>query len=171
MLRIGLAIINGLCISTLITKRRNCKFATHPPDEHSMRFLPRPKPARRREDDAQTTPAAAVPPAEKAIAALLEHGTQEKAAAAAGISPVTGHPLWESRVLGNFPKQSQDALISLTWLEQAKQRELRADQEECHLTAGIDVAGPGEDETYSQSGRGTTSLRSVRFANKMRGVS
>src|SRR6266850_6112471 len=27
-----------------------------------------------------------------------------------------GHPLWESRVLGNFPKQSQDALISLTWL-------------------------------------------------------
>src|SRR5437016_6492136 len=36
-----------------------------------------------------------------------------------------GHPLWESRVLGNFPKQSQDALISLTWLEQAKQRKLR----------------------------------------------
>ena len=30
MLRLGLAIINGLCISALITKRRNCKFATHP---------------------------------------------------------------------------------------------------------------------------------------------
>jgi phage terminase large subunit len=56
------------------------------------------------------------------------------------------HPLWESRVLGNFPKQSQDALISLTWLEQAKQREL-GNQQQCHLIAGIDVAGPGEDET------------------------
>src|SRR5215467_11933954 len=31
-------------------------------DEHSMRLLPKPKPARRREDDAQTTPSAAVPP-------------------------------------------------------------------------------------------------------------
>jgi hypothetical protein len=30
VLRLGLAIINGLCISALITKRRNCKFATHP---------------------------------------------------------------------------------------------------------------------------------------------
>ena len=48
-----------------------------------------------------------------------------------------GHPLSESRVLGNFPKQAQDALISLTWLEQAKQRELRADQQECLLTACI----------------------------------
>ncbi len=34
----------------------------------------------------------------------------------------SGHPLWEARVLGNFPAQSEDALISLTWLEQAKLR-------------------------------------------------
>ncbi|MGD1096533.1 MAG: hypothetical protein ABSB35_31640 [Bryobacteraceae bacterium] len=54
-----------------------------------------------------------------------------------------GHPLWEARVLGNFPKQSEDALLSLTWLEQAK---LRTDGEG-ELSAGIDVAGPGEDET------------------------
>jgi hypothetical protein len=32
------------------------------------------------------------------------------------------HPLWESRVLGNFPQQSENALLSLTWLEQAKLR-------------------------------------------------
>ena len=54
-----------------------------------------------------------------------------------------GHPLWDSRVLGNFPLQSEDALISLTWLEQAKLR-TEGDGEVC---AGLDVAGPGEDET------------------------
>jgi hypothetical protein len=53
------------------------------------------------------------------------------------------HPLWESRVLGNFPLQSEDALLSLTWLEQAKLR-TEGDGE---LHAGLDVAGPGEDET------------------------
>jgi phage terminase large subunit len=54
-----------------------------------------------------------------------------------------GHPLWESRVLGNFPQQSEDALLSLSWLEQAK---LRADGDG-DVVAGLDVAGPGEDET------------------------
>src|SRR6266478_4425104 len=75
-----------------------------------------------------------------------------------------GHSLWESRVLGNFPKQAQDALISLTWLEQAKQRELRADQQECLLTAGIDVAGPGEDETVLaiRQGNNIIEIRSFR---------
>jgi phage terminase large subunit len=75
-----------------------------------------------------------------------------------------GHPLWESRVLGNFPKQSQDALISLTWLEQAKQRELRADQQGCHFIAGVDVAGPGEDETVLaiRQGNNIVEIRSFR---------
>jgi hypothetical protein len=54
-----------------------------------------------------------------------------------------GHPLWESKVMGNFPQQSEDALLSLTWLELAKLRET-GDGE---LVAGIDVAGPGENET------------------------
>src|ERR1035437_7572045 len=39
------------------------------------------------------------------------------------------HPLWESRVLGNFPAQAEDALLSLTWLELAKIRELRSTKE------------------------------------------
>jgi phage terminase large subunit len=34
-----------------------------------------------------------------------------------------GHPLWESRVLGNFPQQSENALISLSWLERARDQE------------------------------------------------
>jgi phage terminase large subunit len=54
-----------------------------------------------------------------------------------------GHPLWESRVLGNFPQESDDALFSLSWLEQAKLRE-DGDGELC---AGVDVAGPGDNET------------------------
>ena len=54
-----------------------------------------------------------------------------------------GNPLWDSRVLGNFPLQSEDALLSLTWLEQAKLREA-GDGE---TFAGLDVAGPGKDET------------------------
>lgn len=55
-------------------------------------------------------------------------------------------PLWQARVRGNFPKQSEDALLSLTWLEEAGRREispLPTDEWE----AGVDVAGPGEDET------------------------
>jgi hypothetical protein len=53
------------------------------------------------------------------------------------------HPLWESRVCGNFPQQSDDALFSLTWLEQAKNRT----EGDGDFHAGVDVAGPGEDET------------------------
>lgn len=53
-------------------------------------------------------------------------------------------PIWQARVRGQFPDQSEDALISLSWLEQARYRELAAEGE---LWAGLDVAGPGEDET------------------------
>ena len=62
-----------------------------------------------------------------------------------------GHPLWESRVLGNFPLQSEDALLSLTWLEQAKLRT----EGDGDVWAGVDVAGPGEDETVLCVRRGS----------------
>ena len=77
-----------------------------------------------------------------------------------------GHPLWESRVLGHFPQQSQDALISLTWLEQAKRREPREDQRKCHFTAGIDVAGPGEDETVLAIRQGNNIVEIRSFAQQ-----
>jgi hypothetical protein len=35
-------------------------------------------------------------------------------------------PLWQSRVRGQFPAQSQDSLFSLVWLEAAKQRWMEA---------------------------------------------
>jgi len=53
------------------------------------------------------------------------------------------HQLWDSRVMGNFPRQADDALFSLTWLDEAKAR-TEGDGE---LIAGLDVGGPGEDET------------------------
>ncbi len=37
-----------------------------------------------------------------------------------------GHPLWEARVLGQFPTQAEDALISLAWLEEAAQGSIEA---------------------------------------------
>ena len=54
-------------------------------------------------------------------------------------------PEFQSRVLGRFPTQSRDALISLTWLEEAATRELRESSE--GYIAGIDVAGAGKAET------------------------
>lgn len=54
-----------------------------------------------------------------------------------------GNALWESRVLGNFPTQSDDALLSLTCLERARLRT----EGDGDVYAGIDVGGPGEAET------------------------
>src|SRR5262249_49560190 len=56
-----------------------------------------------------------------------------------------GHPLWEARVRGQSPPQAEDALISLAWLEEAARRP--AADHGGRLVAGLDVAGPGEDET------------------------
>ena len=57
-------------------------------------------------------------------------------------------PLWASRVRGQFPDQSEDALISLAWLERATGiPDGIAIPADAPLVGGIDVAGPGEDET------------------------
>jgi len=48
-------------------------------------------------------------------------------------------------VRGRFPTQAEDALISLAWLEEAKNRDPVDDGSP--LKAGVDVAGPGKDET------------------------
>jgi phage terminase large subunit len=58
-----------------------------------------------------------------------------------------GNPLWESRVMGLFPKQAKDSLLSLTWLERAQARPPSTNGPNVVLTAGVDVAGPGTDET------------------------
>jgi hypothetical protein len=53
-------------------------------------------------------------------------------------------PLWQARVRGQFPTQSEDALISLAWLESAQAPAVDTGE---RVIAGIDVAGPGKDET------------------------
>lgn len=69
------------------------------------------------------------------------------------------HPLWQSRVLGNFPTQSEDSLLSLAWLEAARKRD---GGENGDIRAGLDVAGPGEDET-------TLCIRDGNRVTEMRG--
>lgn len=71
-----------------------------------------------------------------------------------------GHPSWESRVRGRFPKQSEDALLSLTWLELARLRELEATGK---VKMGVDVAGPGEAETVCVARRGPKILEREVF--------
>lgn len=74
------------------------------------------------------------------------------------------HPLWQARVLGQFPEQSEDALISLAWLEAAKY--VTPENETGKLTAGIDVSGPGEDETVLVLRRGAHTVSVQAWADK-----
>ena len=57
-------------------------------------------------------------------------------------------PQWQSRVRGQFPDQSEDALIKLSWLENAQQRAESSPVRDTggRLIAGVDVGG-GEAET------------------------
>ena len=57
------------------------------------------------------------------------------------------HPYFQTRVLGEFPTQGDDALIPLSWLEKMKLKEAKHRPED-KVRAGLDVAGPGEAETY-----------------------
>jgi phage terminase large subunit len=54
--------------------------------------------------------------------------------------------LWQARVLGSFPEQAEDSLISLKWLEAARPPKVLPN-DEAELYAGIDVAEAGGDET------------------------
>ena len=56
-------------------------------------------------------------------------------------------PLWQARVRGEFPTNLEGALIPLSWLEAAKNRAIL--NSGGRLYAGIDVAGPGKDETVA----------------------
>lgn len=56
------------------------------------------------------------------------------------------HPLWQARVRGQFPLQRDDALISMAWIEAARNRETVESAADAY-SAGLDVAGPGEAET------------------------
>jgi phage terminase large subunit len=63
--------------------------------------------------------------------------------------------LWQAKVRGQFPEQNDDTLFSLASLEMAKSREPQCDQHQGRdMVAGIDVAGPGKDETVCYVRRG-----------------
>jgi hypothetical protein len=55
-------------------------------------------------------------------------------------------PFWQARVRGQFPEQAEDALISLRWLEAARDPKQLLNDDRA-LYAGIDVAEAGNDET------------------------
>lgn len=73
-------------------------------------------------------------------------------------------PLWQARVRGRFPKQSEDALLSLAWLEAAGARQIPATADD-EWVAGIDVAGPGEAETVLAIRRGPTLVKTRAWAS------
>jgi hypothetical protein len=62
-------------------------------------------------------------------------------------------PFWQARVPGQFPEQAEDALISIAWLEAARRAQI-PDDDNSELEAGVDVAGPGDDECVVYVRRG-----------------
>ena len=70
--------------------------------------------------------------------------------------------------MGDFPSQSPDALLSLAWLERA-QRDTRT--YEGKVDIGIDVAGPGEDETVMWPGADSRFSKSLAGAIQIHAAS
>lgn len=66
-----------------------------------------------------------------------------------------GAPQWQSRVLGEFPEQSDSALFELGWLDRWQQRSAAFNPNGALLEAGVDVAGPGKSDTVVAVRQGT----------------
>lgn len=71
------------------------------------------------------------------------------------------HPMYQARVRGRFPLQSKDSVYSVTWIEMAKQEPVEDadgltdwERRQVLVQVGLDVAGPGEDETVMYARRG-----------------
>lgn len=62
-------------------------------------------------------------------------------------------PLYQAKVLGQFPTEGSDTLIPLTWVERAVNAEIAGDE---RLSVGCDVARFGEDETVIFKSKGNT---------------
>lgn len=77
--------------------------------------------------------------------------------------PALDHSDFQSRVLGMFPTQSADALISAAWLEAAARRPL-VDTREGYV-AGVDVAGQGKAETVVYVRQGPNVVSCQAFAD------
>lgn len=73
------------------------------------------------------------------------------------------HALWQSRVRGRFPDQASNSLISLAWLEAARARPAAYAERGGDVIAGVDVAGPGKDETVVYLRQGNRILEMQTF--------
>lgn len=67
-----------------------------------------------------------------------------------------GNPRYVSRVLGEFPTQSDYAVFSLEWIEKARREPTdaevhRAKSRGALMQVGVDVAGPGDAETTAEA--------------------
>jgi phage terminase large subunit len=73
------------------------------------------------------------------------------------------NPRFQSRVLGEFPTQASDTVFHLDWIEQAALpineetfgEDLRINAHRLCIQIGLDIAGPGEDETSACARLGT----------------
>ena len=54
-------------------------------------------------------------------------------------------PVFQARVLGEFPDQGDDSLIRLSWIEQAREQDFKPDPENKKM--GVDVARFGSDDS------------------------
>lgn len=60
------------------------------------------------------------------------------------------NPRYRSRVLAEFPSQSEHSVFSLEWVERARREPTELELERAKtsiIQVGVDVAGPGDDET------------------------
>lgn len=74
------------------------------------------------------------------------------------------HPEWQSRVRGEFPQNADVSLIWRSWLDEAKGKDAAYDPENGPLVAGVDVAGPGEDETVLYVRQASSILDACAFS-------
>jgi hypothetical protein len=72
-------------------------------------------------------------------------------------------PLWQSRVLGEFPSSSSNALIPLSWLEAARRPVVQGVTND--VIIGVDVAGPGKDRTVCVATSGGAILETAAFTD------
>jgi phage terminase large subunit len=66
------------------------------------------------------------------------------------------NPAYQVRVLGEFPEQSEDSLISLKWIVAAQERELERIGQ---IEMGVDIARFGSDESVAYVRHGSCAYR------------
>jgi hypothetical protein len=74
-------------------------------------------------------------------------------------------PMWEARVRGQFPMFGESTLYALSWLERSKILPVK-EYYQGQVQVGIDVAGPGEDETVVTIKQSATVLMQRGFVQK-----